>query len=104
MRYASYPRSGVNTDSYFKAIQVWCAKDPQKAMSFAKNGAKLTQLKALEQVAGKDCDSAIKKHLSIARELGVTGTPTLVMGNGKVVPGYVPASRLIKMLDRENKS
>jgi len=102
MRYAAFPRSGVNTESYYKAMNVWCAKNPQKAMGFAKNGAKLTQLKALEQVKGKDCSQSIKKHLAVARELGVTGTPTLVMGDGQVVPGYVPAKRLIQMLDKKS--
>jgi len=102
MRYAAFPRSGINTESYFKAMNVWCAKNPQKAMGFAKNGAKLLQLKALEQVKGKDCSKSIKKHLAVARELGVTGTPTLVMSDGQVVPGYVPAKRLIQMLDKKS--
>lgn len=104
MRYAAFPRSGVDTPSYYKAVHVWCAKNPQKAMNFAKNGAKLEQLKALEQQKGVDCGDSIKKHLATARELGVTGTPTLVMSDGQVVPGYVPAKRLIQMLDRGNPS
>ncbi|MFV2058150.1 MAG: thioredoxin fold domain-containing protein [Thiohalomonadales bacterium] len=104
IQYASFPRSGVDTASYYKAIYVWCAKDPQKAMNFAKNGAKLEQLKTIEQVEGKDCSVSIKKHLATAREIGVTGTPTLVMSDGQVVPGYVPAKRLIQMLDKDKKS
>ena len=50
-RYAAFPRSGLQTPSYFKAVAVWCAKDRNKAMTFAKGGAKLDQLQSLEQVA-----------------------------------------------------
>ena len=99
MRYVAFPRSGAKTDSYYKAVAVWCAKDRNKAMTFAKGGAKLDQLKNLTQVAdSKDCEAAVMKHLDTARQIGITGTPTLFMENGQIVPGYVPAERLIKML------
>jgi thiol:disulfide interchange protein DsbC len=102
IRYAAFPRSGVNTESYFKAQNVWCAKDQQKAMNFAKSGAKLEQLKTLEQVKDKDCKEPIDKHMAVAREVGVTGTPTLVLEDGQVLPGYVPADRLIQILDKKS--
>jgi len=98
-RYAAFPRSGLQTPSYFKAVAVWCAKDRNKAMTFAKGGAKLDQLQSLEQVANsKPCTDAITKQLTTAREVGVTGTPSLFMESGQIIPGYVPADRLIKML------
>lgn len=99
MRYVSFPRSGPKTESYYKAVAVWCAKDRNKAMTFAKGGAKLDQLKNLEQVKdAKDCQKAVDRHLAKAREIGITGTPTLFMENGQIIPGYVPAQRLIQML------
>jgi len=100
MRYVAFPRSGPQTKSYFKAVAVWCAKDRNKAMTFAKGGAKLDQLKALAQVDNaKACEDAVMKHLDAAKEIGITGTPTLFMENGQIIPGYVPAERLIKMLE-----
>ncbi|WP_455376041.1 disulfide isomerase DsbC N-terminal domain-containing protein, partial [Kaarinaea lacus] len=39
MRYVAFPRSGPKTESYYKAVAVWCAKDRNKAMTFAKGGA-----------------------------------------------------------------
>jgi thiol:disulfide interchange protein DsbC len=101
IRYAAFPRSGINTPSFFKAENVWCAKDQQKAMNFAKNGAKLDQLKQVEKVKGKQCGDQIKKHYQVAREVGVTGTPTLVMQDGQVLPGYVPAARLNGILNQK---
>ncbi len=103
MRYVAFPRSGPKTESYYKAVAVWCAKDRNKAMTFAKGGAKLEQLKNLEQVANaKDCEDAVNEHLSKAREIGISGTPTLFMESGQIIPGYVPAERLIQMLKSGN--
>lgn len=103
-RYLAYPRSGVGTPSYLKALSVWCAKDPQEAMSFAKGGAKLEQIKEISQVKGKDCKDTIVNHMAAARQVGVTGTPTMVFENGQVAPGYVEPKRLIQILDQMKKS
>ena len=42
VRYVMYPRSGINTPSYEKAVAVWCEKDRQDAMTRAKAGEELT--------------------------------------------------------------
>jgi len=94
VRYLAFPRSGVNTKSYFKAVNVWCAKDQQKAMTDAKAGNSLNK---------KDCVNPVKSHMKLAEQFGVSGTPTIVLNSGDVVPGYVPAARLVKMLDKEKK-
>jgi thiol:disulfide interchange protein DsbC len=103
VRYASYPRAGVNSPSYYKAAAVWCAVDRNKAMTMAKNGATLEQLKGLEQVKGKTCDDSIQQQMKIANLVGVTGTPTLVMQDGSVLPGYLPPKQLLQALDEDAK-
>jgi thiol:disulfide interchange protein DsbC len=103
IRYLSYPRAGVGSPSYLKALSVWCAIDPQKAMTIAKGGAKLEQLEKLSQVEGKDCKDTISNHMAAARQVGVTGTPTLVFDNGQVAPGYVEPKQLIQILDQMKK-
>jgi thiol:disulfide interchange protein DsbC len=99
-RYMSFPRSGVNTPSFYKAVSVWCAKDRKKAITDAKNGESLKQIQQIAQVKGKDCRSIILNHMQAAKEVGVNGTPTLVLSNGQVIPGYVEPQRLIKILDQ----
>lgn len=90
VRYLAFPRSGVNTKSYYKAVTVWCSDDKQKALTDAKSGV------AQET---KECENPVSKHMKLAEQFGVSGTPTIVFENGDVVPGYVPAARLSKMLD-----
>ena len=103
IRYASYPRAGVNSPSYDKAAAVWCAVDRNKAMNLAKGGASLEQLKVLDQVKDKSCKDPIQKQMKIANLVGVTGTPTLVMEDGSVLPGYLPPQRLLEALDEDAK-
>jgi thiol:disulfide interchange protein DsbC len=103
MRYAAYPRSGVNTKSFYKAQAVWCSADRNKAMNFAKSGASLEQLKTLAKSSDSSCEKAISEHMKIAQQVGVSGTPTLVMENGQVLPGYVPPERIIKILQSVGK-
>ena len=104
IRYLAYPRSGVGSPSYLKALSVWCAKEPKEAMSFAKNGAKLKQIQEITQKEGKDCKDTVRIHMNAAQQVGVTGTPTLVFDNGQVAPGYVEPKRLIQILEKMKKS
>ena len=36
--------------------------------------------------------------------LGVRGTPTIVLESGDVVPGYLPAPRLLEALEQDGPS
>lgn len=94
VRYAAYPRAGVDTPSYEKAVSVWCAADRKAAMTIAKSG---------ETPEKKQCDNPVKKHMEAAKDVGVTGTPTLVLDNGRVIPGYVEPARLLQILDQAGK-
>ncbi len=93
IRYLAFPRSGVDTKSYYKAVTVWCSDDPKAAMTEAKAGVKQEK---------KECINPVKEHMQLADQFGVSGTPTIVFDNGEVVPGYVPAERLARMLETVN--
>ncbi len=90
VRYLSFPRSGPNSPSYNKAVSVWCADDRNDALTSAKAG------KALED---KQCDNPIGDHFNLGVAMGVRGTPAILMEDGSIVPGYVPAKKLLKQLD-----
>ena len=90
VRYLMFPRSGVNTPSYDKAVSVWCADDRRAALTLAKAG---------KDVATRKCDNPVKDQYELGGMLGVTGTPALILDNGELLPGYVPAKRLSQALD-----
>jgi len=93
IRYVAYPRAGVGSGSYDKAVAVWCAEDQQAAMTRAKAG---------QPVESKDCDNPVEKQYQTARALNLSGTPALFLESGELVPGYVSADRLSQMLQDKN--
>ncbi len=95
IRYLAYPRAGIGSKSYDKIVAAWCSKDPKAAMTLAKAGKKIK--KEIE-----DCKDPVREHMELVRVLGVTGTPALIFEDGTLIPGYVPAERLITLLE-ENK-
>jgi thiol:disulfide interchange protein DsbC len=70
---------------------VWCANDPQEAMTEAKAGA---------EPEPAQCDNPIADQYQLGRELGVSGTPSLLTAQGQMIPGYVPPEQLRERLDR----
>ena len=94
VRYMMCPRSGINTPSHQKAVNVWCAKDQKTAMTKAKLG---------KSVPKADCDNPIESQLLLGQQMGVTGTPALLFDDGTVVPGYRPAKELAELLDASAK-
>ena len=92
VRYLFFPRAGKDSDSYFKAETVWCAKDRNAALTRAKSG---------ENLAKTECPNPIDKHMELASAMGANGTPMIVTEKGTILPGYVPATQLTKMLEEK---
>ena len=89
IRYLSYPRTGINSAAYDKAVSVWCADDRHDAMTRAKAG---------EPIESQRCEHPILEHIALGRAFNLRGTPTLVTDSGDVFPGYVPAAALADQL------
>ena len=90
VRYLMFPRAGVNSPSYDKAVSVWCAEDRNDSLTRAKDG---------KDPAPKTCTNPVQAHMAMGRNIGVQGTPSIVFEDGRVLPGYVPADRLAAMLE-----
>jgi thiol:disulfide interchange protein DsbC len=92
IQYLFFPRAGKGSDSYDKAVSVWCAKDRNAALTAAKKDGKLEK---------KTCDNPVDKHMQLAAEFEVKGTPMIVTENGNIYPGYLPAKQLLEALQGE---
>ncbi|MBL1260287.1 MAG: DsbC family protein [Thiotrichaceae bacterium] len=92
IRYLAFPRAGVGSHAYEKIVSVWCAEDQLGEMTLAKNK---------QQPARRECDNPVQEHMALARKIGVSGTPALVFEDGALMPGYVPAAQLKKILDEK---
>ncbi len=85
VRYLAYPNGGVGSPTYDTMVGVWCADDRQQAMNAAKQG---------QPVAAASCKNPVEKQYALGRSAGVQGTPNIILENGELVPGYVPAQQL----------
>ena len=65
--------------AYRKAVSVWCADDRNQAMDSAKRGL---------AIADKQCANPMAENIRIAETLGIKGTPSFLLENGKLLQGY----------------
>lgn len=92
VRYLAFPRTGLGTESHRKAEAVWCADDRQMAMTRAKRG---------EHIELKTCaGSPVESQYRLGGRIGISGTPAIILEDGRLVPGYVPAERLSGLLEQ----
>jgi thiol:disulfide interchange protein DsbC len=89
VRYLLFPRAGIGSATYKKSVAVWCAKDRRKALGVAKAGGKLKY---------RTCPNPVAGHFRLGQKIGVRDTPTIVLDNGRVLPGYYPPRVLMILL------
>lgn len=90
VRYLAFPRAGIGSESYRKAVAAWCAKDRQGA---------LTRLKNEEPIELVQCENnPVAAQFDLGQELGVNGTPATVLADGTLVPGYHTPEEFAKIL------
>ena len=85
VRYLAFPRMGVPSPVAEDMISVWCADDPQKAMTDAKSGL---------GVESASCPNPVQNHFDLGGQVGVRGTPAILLEDGSMIGGYVPHARL----------
>ena len=97
VRYLAYPRSGVTdrrtgqlTESFKKIKSVWCDDNREEAMTSAKMNRTIKD--------NLDCDAPIAEHIALGYEVGVSGTPAIVLQDGRFIGGYMTADELVKTI------
>lgn len=86
VRYLAWPRAGINSPVYQDMVSIWCADDPQSA---------LTKAKAGEAVVPASCQNKVAEQYKFGQQIGVNGTPNIILSDGSIVPGYKPAQDLL---------
>jgi len=96
VRYLAYPRQGIKdrsgqlTQGFQDLRSIWCHEDPQNALTKAKSGS---------SVADRICSKPVEEEFNFGRQIGVTGTPAIILANGDLRPGYVPPEALFQYLE-----
>ncbi|MGH8371839.1 MAG: DsbC family protein [Gammaproteobacteria bacterium] len=90
VRYLFYPRDGVGTASWNKAVSVWCAKNHKIAFTDAMHGQPIKKLQ---------CNAApVAAGYEFGRLLGINGTPAIITDRGQMIDGYIPLDALASVL------
>ena len=91
VEYLFFPRAGIGSESYDKAVSVWCAADRNAALTKAKNG---------EPVENKTCTNPIASQFDLGHKVGVSGTPAVIAEDGTQIGGYLTPEQMIARLDQ----
>lgn len=95
VRYFAFPRAGMRSKTYNTMQSIWCADDRQQAMTDAKEN---------KTIDTKTCKNPISKQYRLGQQVGVSGTPAMVLPDGELLPGYLPAGKLVSYLKGELNS
>lgn len=83
-----YPIDTLHPEAAAKSARIWCAPDRGAAFdTYYGNGGKLPDND------GK-CANPVKQTQVLGQKLRITATPTLVLADGSVLPGALPAAQL----------
>ena len=90
VRYLAFPRAGIGSPSYNKVVSAWCAEDKKEALTLLKNGAPIEE---------NLCeDNPVAEQYLLGAELGVNGTPAIILNDGMLIPGYRSTADFIRIL------
>ena len=91
-----YPLASLHPHARAKAIAVWCSEN---------------RIAAWRQVMidgavpdPRECEHPIDRNVSLGERLGISGTPTLIAADGRVLPGAVGSNQIEAWLARATSS
>jgi thiol:disulfide interchange protein DsbC len=93
VRYMLYPRYGPASQSWNTSEEVWCATDRNKALTAAKLDRKFES---------SACDASIvQDHYVLGQQVGLSGTPAILLADGTLISGYLPPDTLYDRLENQ---
>ncbi|PCI45295.1 MAG: protein-disulfide isomerase [Proteobacteria bacterium] len=88
-----FPLESIHPNAKAKSESIWCAENQHEAL--------LQVMLENKTLAKATCDTPIAANIALARKLGISGTPTLISGDGRKRSGSSNAAQLKAWL--ENK-
>lgn len=95
VHYLAFPREGLNSQAATDMQSIWSVADRKSAFENAYKGNKISPATGMV--------SYVKMHFDAGRQIGVTGTPAIILPSGQLIGGYVPAKDLLNLLEQDAK-
>ncbi|WP_407332220.1 bifunctional protein-disulfide isomerase/oxidoreductase DsbC [Enterovibrio sp. 27052020O] len=93
VRYLAFPRSGERSPNMKQMSAIWCEADKSAAMNAAKAGRFEEESDA--------CVDLVRRHMALGTSMGVSGTPAIMLQDGTILSGYLPAPKLLEVLQQK---
>lgn len=90
------PIASLHPEARSKAIAVWCSKDRVAAWH--------ALMWRDEKIAARECPHPVDRNVALGERLGISGTPTLVAADGRVLPGAASSAQIEAWLARSTAS
>ncbi|MCS6995895.1 MAG: DsbC family protein [Casimicrobiaceae bacterium] len=88
-----FPIDSLHPAARSKQKAIWCAKDPLAAWQDA------VLRRKFDPNAKGDCDNPVDRTVELGQRLGIRGTPTFFLADGRMVSGALPRERLEALLN-----
>lgn len=92
VRYFGFPRAGMGSEEAKKMQAVWNAKDQTAALDALYKGKWKEEATNTKQ---------IDHFFAIGAALGLSGTPAIMLPDGELIGGYMPADELLSILQEQ---
>ncbi len=90
VEYLAFPRAGIGSRTAKQMQRVWCAENRTVA---------LTNAKVKDEFPSKSCDGKqVEQQYKLGEQLGIRATPTMVLSDGELLPGYIKPNELAEYL------
>ena len=90
VRYLGFPRAGIHSESAKKLVSIWCSEKPGQAMTLFKQEHDMTIT---------SCEpNPIASHHKLGQNIGILGTPSIVLSSGQIVSGAPSTEQLIAIM------
>lgn len=91
VNYLAFPRGGPGSAAHAKMQTIWCGTDAERR-------ERMDEIKAGERLDNETCDNPVLDQYMLGQKMGITGTPALILDDGSLLPGYMPAARLQQIM------
>ena len=90
VKYLASPLASLHPKAQGKMQKIWCADDRNQAMDDYNDSGTI--------VDASNCDNPVADQLEISKQLGVTCTPAILLSDGTLLPGFLPADKLLRKI------
>ncbi|WP_257267244.1 thioredoxin fold domain-containing protein [Endozoicomonas sp. ONNA2] len=99
LRYLAFPRGGQQSPVHGKMTDAWCSVNRKQALTDLKTGRPISAKIQGDKAA---CSTVIDNHYNLGIQMGINGTPAMVLENGQVIPGYRPAADIARIIESQS--